>query len=52
MTPGDGFVVRGPGAEAAVEVVDEAVRQGAEGLVVQVADLYPGESKTDQPRSR
>ena len=30
MTPGDGFVVGSPGAEAAVEVADEAVGEGAE----------------------
>ena len=35
MTPGDGFVVGSPGAEATVEVAHQAVPEGAEGLVVQ-----------------
>ena len=41
MTPGDGFVVGSPGAEAAVEVAHQAVPEGAEGLVVQVTGGAP-----------
>jgi hypothetical protein len=37
VAPGGVLVVEGPGAEAAVEDADEAVRNGSEGLVVEVA---------------
>ena len=37
MGPGGVFVVWGSGFEAAVEVADESVCEGAEGLVVEVA---------------
>ena len=39
MVPGDVFVVVGAVAEAAVEDADEAVAQGAESLVVEVAGV-------------
>ena len=41
MTPGDGFGVGSPRAEAAVEVAHQAVPEGAEGLVVQVTGGAP-----------
>jgi len=39
MVPGNVLVVLGVVAEAAVEDADEAVAEGAEGLVVQVAGV-------------
>ena len=39
MIPGDVFVVVGVVAEAAVEDADEAVAEGADRLVVQVAGV-------------